>query len=51
MGELEDVLTESVIEATKKAPLRHNSVETFDEYNTGKNVGKGTPSNFLGDYP
>ncbi len=27
-------------------PLRHNSVETFDEYNTGKNVGKGTPTVF-----
>ena len=25
---------------------RHNSVETFDEYNTGKNVGKGTPTVF-----
>ena len=24
----------------------HNSVETFDEYNTGKNVGKGTPTVF-----
>ena len=29
-----------------QAPLRHNSVETFDEYNTGKNVGKGTPTVF-----
>ena len=29
-----------------KPPLRHNSVETFYEYNTGKNVGKGTPSVF-----
>ncbi|WP_349675060.1 fumarate hydratase [Hungatella hathewayi] len=27
-----------------KPLLRHNSVETFDEYNTGKNVGKGTPA-------
>ena len=26
--------------------MRHNSVETFDEYNTGKNVGKGTPTVF-----
>lgn len=32
--------------ATFEAPLRHNSVETFDEYNTGKNVGKGTPTVF-----
>ncbi|MGR6980482.1 L(+)-tartrate dehydratase subunit alpha [Testudinibacter sp. P27/CKL/0425] len=46
IGELEALLKESVIQATKDAPLRHNSVETFDEYNTGKNVGKGTPSVF-----
>lgn len=46
MGHLETILTNAVIEATKTAPLRHNSVETFDEYNTGKNVGKGTPSIF-----
>lgn len=46
IGDLEEALTESVLEATKKAPLRHNSVETFDEYNTGKNIGKGTPSIF-----
>ena len=31
---------------TKFPPLRHNSVETFDEYNTGRNVGKGTPTVF-----
>ena len=37
---------EAVVKATFKAPLRHNSVETFDEYNTGKNVGKGTPTVF-----
>ncbi|MEM1486000.1 L(+)-tartrate dehydratase subunit alpha [Oscillospiraceae bacterium PP1C4] len=46
MGELETILTDAVLEATVFAPLRHNSVETFDEYNTGKNVGKGTPSIF-----
>ena len=34
------------MKATFEAPLRHNSVETFDEYNTGKNVGKGTPTVF-----
>ena len=34
------------VRATVDAPLRHNSVETFDEYNTGKNVGKGTPTVF-----
>lgn len=46
IGEMPKVLREAVIQATKEAPLRHNSVETFDEYNTGKNVGKGVPSIF-----
>ena len=46
MGELEALLKEAVVQATIDAPLRHNSVETFDEYNTGKNVGKGTPTVF-----
>jgi len=41
---LEALLKEAVIQATINTPLRHNSVETFDEYNTGKNVGKGTPT-------
>jgi L(+)-tartrate dehydratase alpha subunit len=41
IGDLEEALTNSVLEATKNSPLRHNSVETFDEYNTGKNIGKG----------
>lgn len=44
IGELESLLKEAVVKATFSAPLRHNSVETFDEYNTGKNVGKGTPT-------
>lgn len=42
----EILLKEAVIRATFQTPLRHNSVETFDEYNTGKNVGKGTPTVF-----
>lgn len=46
INELEALLREAVIFATKEAPLRHNSVETFDEYNTGLNVGKGTPTIF-----
>lgn len=46
IGEVEDILRNAVLDATVKAPLRHNSVETFDEYNTGKNVGKGTPTVF-----
>ncbi|EPJ9230989.1 L(+)-tartrate dehydratase subunit alpha [Klebsiella oxytoca] len=46
IGELESLLREAVIKAIVESPLRHNSVETFDEYNTGKNVGKGTPTVF-----
>lgn len=46
IGELEGLLKDAVVQATFSAPLRHNSVETFDEYNTGKNVGKGTPTVF-----
>lgn len=46
LGELEGLLREAVIQATVAAPLRHNSVETFDEYNTRRNVGKGTPTVF-----
>lgn len=46
INELEDLLKEAVVRATFATPLRHNSVETFDEYNTGKNVGKGTPTVF-----
>ena len=46
MGELEALLKEAVVRATFAAPLRHNSVETFDEVNTKRNVGKGTPTVF-----
>ena len=46
LGKLEGILKEAVVRATVRAPLRHNSVETFDEYNTGKNVGTGTPTIF-----
>lgn len=44
INELEALLKESVVQATLRAPLRHNAVETFDEYNTGKNVGSGAPT-------
>ena len=43
---VETLLKEATVRATFDAPLRHNSVETFDEYNTGKNVGTGTPTIF-----
>ena len=45
-AELPALLEEAVMQATREAPLRHNCVETFDEYNTGKNVGTGIPSLF-----
>lgn len=43
IDKVQDILKESVLTATKTAPLRHNAVETFDEFNTGNNVGKRTP--------
>lgn len=43
-GKFADLLKEATVDSTMKTPLRHNSVETFDEYNTGKNVGDGTPT-------
>ena len=46
LGSLEKILVDAVLQATRDAPLRHNSVETFDEYNTGTNTGRGTPTLF-----
>ncbi|MGM0110242.1 L(+)-tartrate dehydratase subunit alpha [Enterococcus sp. DIV0187] len=46
LSELKDILKEAVYLATKKAPLRHNAVQTFDEYNTGLNIGTGLPTVF-----
>ncbi len=43
IGELESILREATYVATQEAPLRHNCVETFDEYNTGKNIGTNAP--------
>ena len=43
MGELEALLKEAVVRATFAAPLRHNSVETFDEVNTKRNGGCTLP--------
>lgn len=40
---LSAVLKEAVAIATINAPLRHNSVETFDEVNTGTNTGTESP--------
>lgn len=46
LGDMAGILKEAVQRATQIAPLRHNAVETFDEYNTGKNVATGIPSIF-----
>lgn len=43
LGELEDILRNATLIATKNAPLRHNAVETFDEKNTGTNTGSRIP--------
>ncbi|MDL2310165.1 L(+)-tartrate dehydratase subunit alpha [Parabacteroides sp. OttesenSCG-928-B22] len=43
INELEEILSTAVYGATKKTPLRHNCVETFDEKNTGKNIGRTAP--------
>ncbi|MYM37866.1 L(+)-tartrate dehydratase subunit alpha [Duganella qianjiadongensis] len=43
IGELEDVLRDATLGATKMGPLRHNAVETFDEKNTGTNTGTQIP--------
>lgn len=43
IDELADALERAVFRATRKAPLRHNTVETFDEKNTGTNTGTRSP--------
>lgn len=43
IDELSKVLKNAVAIATKNAPLRHNTVETFDEVNTGTNTGTESP--------
>ena len=43
LKDLPKVLEAAAKEATKKAPLRHNAVEIFDEKNTGTNTGYRIP--------
>jgi L(+)-tartrate dehydratase alpha subunit len=43
LGELEGILKNATLGATKKSPLRHNAVETFIEVNTGTNTGSRIP--------
>lgn len=44
LGEIEKVCQTAVLQATKQAPLRPNAVQTFDENNTGNNIGKDVPT-------
>lgn len=43
IDDLGKVLKDAVYIATEEAPLRHNTVETFDEVNTGTNTGTKSP--------
>lgn len=43
LGELPEILRDATLEATKIGPLRPNAVETFDEKNTGTNIGTKAP--------
>lgn len=43
LGELEDILRNATLGATRDGPLRHNAVETFEERNTGTNTGSRIP--------
>lgn len=43
LADIQDVLRNAVLEATKVAPLRHNAVEIFKEKNTGNNTGERVP--------
>jgi len=43
LGELEDILRNATLGATRDGPLRHNAVETFVEKNTGTNTGSKIP--------
>ena len=44
INELEELLRDAVAKATADIPLRPNAVETFDERNTGTNLGKSVPA-------
>lgn len=43
IDDLKKVLKDAVFISTEEAPLRHNTVETFDEINTGTNTGTDSP--------
>ena len=43
LEQLQGILATAVRQATEKTPLRPNAVETFDEVNTGNNLGTDAP--------
>lgn len=43
IDKLEELLVKAVEKATSSIPLRHNAVETFEEKNTGTNLGTKVP--------
>lgn len=43
LSEVQEILRNAVLEATRVAPLRHNAVEIFKEKNTGTNTGERVP--------
>ncbi|ACP33893.1 L(+)-tartrate dehydratase subunit alpha [Corynebacterium aurimucosum] len=43
LSELEPAMKEAIGIASETAPLRRNSVETFNEYNPGTNIGTKSP--------
>ena len=51
IGEVEGLLKEAVVKSTFEAPLRHNSVETFDEFNTGPQRRQGHSHRVVGYHP
>lgn len=48
---LEELLPRATAQATSATPLRPNSVETFQEHNTGNNVATGSPTIYLRNIP
>ena len=51
LEQLQSILILAVRQATEATPLRPNAVETFDEINTGDNLGTGAPSISLNILP
>ena len=44
MEDVEEILRQASAQASADIPLRPNCVETFDEINTGTNIGTGVPT-------